>query len=408
MTTSFTVDLATAVPPFLSSDVQAKLAYLDQRVQRATLSPDGGSVQIDLASAADDTSLEVLRKRVAALVRDMIEDAFEPDFKVLEQHSGGMSFDTDPMPVLLHNREVVQEGIGYYAFGPLMAAVIEHIDERIRTIASSMGARPYRFPALIAPDYLEKVQYFKNFPHSLSFVTHLNEDLEDIQRFSDEAHTDEHGHVHAAKELFTSPAAMLSPTVCHHLYLGLENTEIASPGLIATAAGNCFRYEAGNMYSLERVWNFTMREIVFVGEDDFVTERLQAVRLAFAEVLKELDLTYSVMTANDPFFVGTFRDQAAYQAAFELKYEIRADVPYRKKTIAVGSYNRHGVFFGRALNIRNSDGSFASTGCFGLGFERVVFALVAQHGPDPKNWPAAIRALAEGVDRSPTFKPNRS
>ena len=174
--------------------------------------------------------------------------------------------------------------------------------------------------------------------------------------------------------------------------------------MAATAMGNCFRFEARNMLSLERVWNFTMREIIFVGQDDFVSDNLTAVRQAFRSVLEELDLTYAVETANDPFFVGTFRDQAAYQAAFELKYEIRANLPYKGKTLAIGSYNRHGNFFGRQLNIRNSDDSAASTGCFGVGFERIALAFVAQHGPDPTNWPEVIQqAVLEATSAPKRF-----
>ena len=65
-----------------------------------------------------------------------------------------------------------------------------------------------------------------------------------------------------------------------------------------------------------------MREIIFVGEEDYVTERLDEARSRICPLLQDLGLTYKVMTANDPFFIGTFRDQAAYQAAYELKYEI--------------------------------------------------------------------------------------
>lgn len=151
------------------------------------------------------------------------------------------------------------------------------------------------------------------------------------------------------------------------------------------------------MYALERAWNFTMREIIVVGDEDFVAAQLEQVRAAVAPILAELDLNYSVETANDPFFVDTYRDQAAYQAAFELKHEIRADIPYRDRSLAVGSYNRHGNFFGRTLNITTANNDFACTGCFGMGFERIVFALVAQHGPDPKSWPTAIRAIATEV-----------
>ena len=158
------------------------------------------------------------------------------------------------------------------------------------------------------------------------------------------------------------------------------------------------------MVSLERLWNFTMREIIFVGTEDHVRTKLDEARDRIRPIFDEMELSYSVMTANDPFFIGTFRDQAAYQAAFELKYEIRALLPYKNETLAVGSYNRHGNFFGRALDILLEDGSPAHTGCLGIGFERLAHAFVSQHGIDVRHWPKAVRA-AMPLTRADRAKP---
>jgi seryl-tRNA synthetase len=184
---------------------------------------------------------------------------------------------------------------------------------------------------------------------------------------------------------------MLSPTVCHHLYLALAGETLPSGGLTATAECHCFRYESSNMVSLERLWNFTMREIVFVGEPDFVADGLDEVRRLAQPIFADLGLAYSIETASDPFFVDTFRDQTSFQNAYLLKFEIRALLPFKDDTIAAGSYNRHLDFFGRELDIRLADGSPAHTGCVGFGFERLCLAFVAQHGPDPVHWPDPVR-----------------
>jgi hypothetical protein len=171
------------------------------------------------------------------------------------------------MPELLARREVVQEGPGYFVLGPMMSRLVEFVESRLLQVADHMHAVPYRFPALISPAYLEKVKYFQNFPHSLSFVTHLREDFEIIQKFSSIAATRD-GTVATNETTHATCRAMLSPAVCHHLYFSLSDSEIDSAGLVATASGHCFRYESINMVSLERIWNFTMREIIFVGTDE--------------------------------------------------------------------------------------------------------------------------------------------
>jgi seryl-tRNA synthetase len=393
------------IPKFLIKDVLAKLAYVDERVRAAKISSSGELITLELSSEASSDSREELSRRVASLVEAMSDNAFEPELKIIEQHSFSGSNQTDPMGELASRREVVEEGPGYFVLGPLLTAVVAHIEERILEVAREMQATQYRFPSLISPAYMERVEYFRNFPHSLSFATHLRENLPDIQRFSCEAVTVD-GVISADSAVYAPVSAMLAPTVCHHLYLTMSDCRIEGDGITATATGNCFRFESRNMRSLERVWNFTMREIIFVGTDSYVRACIEEVRNRIRPLLHELELTYSVMTANDPFFIGTFRDQAAYQAAFELKHEIRTPLPFKGETIAVGSYNRHGDFFGRSLNITLADGSSANTGCVGIGFERIAYAFVCQHGIDPAKWPSALRQAVADSPTSPRFAPN--
>lgn len=388
-----------AIPQFLVHDVLWKLAYVDERVREARISRNGDLIELELKDG-DNSDHERLAQRIDELVKAMTENAFRPELRVIEERQSTIPAGVDPLPSLLQKREVVQEGAGYFVVGPLLTHVVQYFESRMIEVAEEMNAVSFRFPALISPRYLQRVQYFKNFPHSLSFVSHLKENLPDIQRFMDQASVTDEGEVSASPAGYSQPSAMLSPTVCHHLYLALSDSELQESGLVATASGHCFRYESINMVSLERVWNFTMREIIFVGTDKQVHDRLNAVRKAMRPLFEDLGLSYKVVTANDPFFIGTFRDMAAYQAAFELKFEIKADLPYKSETVAIGSYNRHGDFFGRTLNIRMPDGSSAFTGCLGIGFERLALAFVTQHGIDPDKWPAKIREFAGSRPRS--------
>lgn len=374
------------IPQFLLREVHAKLAWVDERIATAHISDLGDMVILSLPDEPEPGVVQLLRDRVAALVKAMAQDAFDPEFRVLERHDFTGTASADPMPELLRRREVVQEGPGYFVVGPLLTKVIGSFERRLVAVAADMAAAAYRFPTLIAPEYLEKVQYFRNFPHTLSFATHLRENLPAVQAFSAAASVED-GRLCVDHDVFAPSPAALSPTVCHHLYLALAGCRLPGSGMTATATGNCFRYESKNMVSLERVWNFTMREIIFVGDAEYVRTRLDEARERIRPLLAQLQLTHQVITANDPFFIGTFRNQAAFQAAFELKFEIRAHLPYKNDSIAIGSYNRHADFFGRTLNITTADGQPAHTGCIGIGFERLAHAFVSQHGLDPARWP---------------------
>ncbi len=379
------------IPEFLVREIQAKLAYIDELVSEAIIGPGSEGIVLTMRETVEDNYVERLRAKVNHLVASMADGAFEPRLSVLENYlDRPVSSIDDPMEELYRRREVVREGSGFYILGPLLSSLVDFFEKRVIDVAEKFGAKPYRFPSLISPAYLEKVKYFSNFPHSLSFVTHLREDMDIIEKFSREGCT-HHGNVTTPEDSYADASAMLSPTVCHHLYMSLSDSKLPEEGLIATAEGNCFRYESRNMASLERLWNFTMREVIFVGSSDFVQDGLKQAREMMKETFDDLALAYMIESATDPFFVGNYRDQAAYQSAFELKFEVRALLPFKNDTLAIGSYNRHQDFFGRTLNILQADGEFAETGCIGFGFERLAFAFVCQHGIDPHNWPSVPR-----------------
>ena len=183
---------------------------------------------------------------------------------------------------------------------------------------------------------------------------------------------------------------LLSPSVCFHWYRWLRDVELKEPRAI-TALGKCFRYESSNLTGLERLWDFTMREIVFVGPAEYVLASRDRLVDLSARFLDELGMAYEISTATDPFFVDSYAVQAAYQQGFELKFELLAPLPYSGKKLAVGSINYHQDFFGRSFAIQAA-GAPAHTGCLGFGYERLALAFLAQHGLDQKQWPAALDA----------------
>lgn len=384
---------ALPIPAHLTKEVQSKLAYVDERINHVEVSESGDLIRIVLnVPIAAENQAERLRleEKIQRVVLSMVKGAIKPKVQVLEDFlDRPVPYNLDPMQSLLESGEVNQESVGVFTLGPLLTRLVDYFEGLFLELADSFGAVPYRFPTLIPAHYLERVNYFRAFPHSLSFVTHLREDLDAIDDFSQHAACDEHGLV-TPLDSFSPIQNLLSPAVCYHLYFALADKALPDGRLIATAVGNCFRYEAINLLSLERLWNFTMREVIFVGSKDFVLENRELARQRMSKVLGKLGLAYRVESANDPFFIGEFRKQAAFQSAFQLKFEIRARLPFKDSTLAVGSYNYHQDFFGRSLNISLPDGSPVHTGCVAFGLERIAYAFLAQFGLDPKNWPDGV------------------
>jgi seryl-tRNA synthetase len=380
------------IPAHLLGEVQSKLAYVDESILQARVAPQGDRITLQLREAPGPANKQRLEEKIQRVVRTMTQGSFKPKIQVLEDHLDRPTpYSADPEPELMARHEISQEDQGIYALGPLLARLIDYFESRFLELADSFGAEPRRFPTLIPAHYLERVNYFSAFPHSLSFATHLREDLDVIDHFAAHAATDE-GRLNTPPESFSQVRTLLSPAVCYHLYFSLADRPLPEGKVTATAAGNCFRYEAANLTSLERLWNFTMREVIFVGSKDFVLDNRETARQRMSRVFEEIGLAYRVESANDPFFIGEFRKQAAFQSAFQLKYEIRARLPFRDATLAVGSYNYHQDFFGRHLDMTLPDGSPAHTGCAAFGLERMAYAFVSQYGLEVDQWPAPVRS----------------
>jgi len=391
MTEMHTILPVVVIPAHLVGQVQSKMAYVDESIRGAEISTDGAQIVLHLAAGLETGQLAEIEEKVQRVVEEMAKGAIQPRVEVLEDYSDRPVFyQADPMAELLARGEVSEESKGIYLLGPLVTRLVDFFESRFLLLAAEFNAEPYRFPTLISAKMLDRVNYFSAFPHSLTFATHLREDLDVINQFAEDTHYHQDG-LNAPPEMFSKIEALLSPAVCYHLYFSLADHPLPDGKLVATAVGNCFRYESTNLNSLERMWNFTMREVIFVGPKEFVLENRQKSRLFMQKIFEDIGLVYHVETANDPFFVGEFRKQAAFQTAFQLKYEIRASLPFKNSTLAVGSYNYHQDFFGRHLNITLPDGGPIHTGCTAFGLERMVYAFLAQFGFDPSNWPAVVK-----------------
>jgi seryl-tRNA synthetase len=251
------------------------------------------------------------------------------------------------------------------------------------------------YPALMPSEILARCNYFKYFPHTVSMVVHLVEDYDKIDEFRQ---ANDHGtHLDVPDwKAFETPQVCLNPAVCYHCYQAMTGEQMQSEGRCVTAVGRCFRYESKNIIGLDRAWDFTMREVIFVGTESWVSDRRQKGMEAQLEQVKEWDLDCQFETANDPFFSAAYATKTYWQVRNDLKYEMRLNVEPAAdgsaRTIACASANLHENFFGKTFEIGGSDGNPVFTGCCAWGLERLVLALFTQHGFDKARWPESLRA----------------
>lgn len=141
-----------------------------------------------------------------------------------------------------------------------------------------------------------------------------------------------------------------------------------SPRYVTTVA-RCFRNE--DQYNgLQRLWAFTMREIVCIGPRDGAESHLTRFRRLISEFGTEIGLQLQVERATDPFFDANSPGRLA-QIHFPSKEEFIYD-----GACAVASSNYHRQFFGRRYNIHTGDAEFAFSSCVAFGLERWLHALI--------------------------------
>src|SRR3990167_3394536 len=380
-----------ACSPPLSAPVQKaaryRLHFCSPEIIRFQVSPDA----IRLTLSTDDESVwhEVSRKveRVVSGVRD----GFVPPEERLYMERRHPSPAWSGAGVNLEQAGLIKKaGEGFYVTGPLIAGLVERLDRILLDMADVFGARAVGTPALIAPEVLSRVDYFRAFPHSLTFACHLPRDVDEIEAFSKQPFEADGSLAPAASG---AGAAVLSPAVCFHLYHFLEGTSLGQALESYTVRGRCFRYEAGALAGLERLWDFTMREIVFVGEQADVMDARKRSMEWVTDLADRLGLVCRIESAADPFFVGEFKQRTVFQAAFDLKYEWRADLdPAAADDLAVGSFNVTQTHFGKAFRIAAPSGEMAWTGCTAFGLERLALAVLRQHGLSPDGWPEILKS----------------
>jgi seryl-tRNA synthetase len=294
------------------------------------------------------------------------------------------------MPQLVRDGYVFAAPEGQIASEGPFLAVCEFLDRYFVGLAARFQARRQSYPATLPIDVARRLGYFSSFPQLSTFAVPFRSGRA-ASRFGANPRQKLRG--------LPDPRHLLSPAVCYHTYHWLQNREIPSQPYCVTAAGRCFRFEgpAKQRRPLERLWNFTMREIVFFGTAKQVETTRRRLMVAVCRFLPVVRIDGSLREATDPFFLPATRGQRLLQQLRQLKYELTAKTA-PGRDMALASFNHHGDFFGRRMNIRLPDGDVVHSGCVAFGLERWAYAFFCQNGLDPGRWPTRLRRFVANYD----------
>jgi seryl-tRNA synthetase len=388
--TAHTIALDAPVPAELIDEVADKLAYASDLLRTARLADDGSRVEI---TVDHPDQVELVGADIRAMIQTLVRGYREVERPVLWRSAATPAYRAPIWDDLVRSGEVVSAGPGCVALIGDACRLVAALDRRFAAIAhDAFGAIDHQYPVVIARDVMERCDYFASFPHHITFALHLREGMDGITRVAEAPPV---GRAAAIADGLSPPGHLLAPSVCFHTYACWADREIAS-STVVTAVNRCFRWEASNFATCERLWDFTMREIVFAGDPAWVEARRADAVAETQRVVVELGLDGWLQAASDPFFIGRFAAKRYFQLVAQAKLELRLALPYSGSSLAAASFNLHQDFFGRAYAVRRAgaDG-FATTGCVGFGLERWAWALFAQHGPRIAGWPAEVRRALE-------------
>jgi seryl-tRNA synthetase len=398
------IALRAPIPAALAEEVERRLLFVSPEITGFELAVDDRGVHEVTLFSREPVDHDVLTEKVNYVVDNDVRKQLATPAKAVWTSPERRATHDGIFDLLAETGAVTEVGEGQVALGEPLLSLFAYFDRAVLSLlAEDFTAREYRYPTLIRTTALETAGYFRNFPQHLMFVTRLRNDI-DVYRDFGAAHTTT-GVDSSVLDLCGNVDYCLPPTMCYHTFQQYSGRTLAADALhVVTSQGKSFRFEAGYSTTLERLWDFTIREIVFLGSrEDVLDARERFMRKVFGFV-EALGLGGRCEVGNDPFFCGTDTSERIWsQRLMGLKYELRLDVA-PDRTIAVGSFNFHDDLFGRAFGIEHGANGPIRSGCVGFGLERLVYAFLCQYGLDRQDWPEPVR---RAVDLHPDLRGSR-
>jgi hypothetical protein len=358
------------------------------------------AVEIDEAGrriaveASDDSALAYLD----GFVEEMLRTQKKLRRRVLRETGLEPRYTGDVDAALAETGEVYHLADGLVGIRGRLLRLFGFFEAEFAGLARRYDADENRYPVMIPTEILEEMEYFSHFPQQVTFCSHLPEDLPLLEALVKEIKGNDQHLPSGFNERLCHPDAVLKPAVCLPCYPQQRGRVVPDGGEFALSMQNrVFRYESTNFRSLSRLWDFTVRDVVFFGGYQRLVELRHEVMAWAMDFCEELGLEARLQLANDPFFLDESRNKRLYQRLGEAKYELVVPLPARGgEELAVSSFNLHRDFYTKTYGVRfETDDASVESACMGFGVDRWMYGFLAQRGLDPAAWPARVRTAIE-------------
>jgi seryl-tRNA synthetase len=390
-----TIELERPLPDGLVGEFARRIFFVAGSIVDFRFVRDGEAVTAVVLTTDRPERTADLTRKLDLVLRNEVRPQLAREPKVIWRSQASRTTPTGTYERLVGDGIAWTVGEGQVALGEPVLGLMDTLDNELRRIVRrELGGREYRYPTLIATSTLQRCGYLLSFPQYVMFVTRLHSDIDLYLEFLD----DIRGADRIDRQVLPRCNGVdysLPPTMCYHTFHQFADGPVPAGNSVVTSRGKSFRHEEKYRRGLERLWDFTIREVVFFGTRDGVLGLRERLLWRVLRLVDELGLTGRCEVANDPFFGNL---DSAYrstsQRLLELKYELRLDVG-GPETVAAGSVNFHERVFGDAFGLTDERGETLYTACAGFGLERFAYAVVCQYGIDPRHWPPPLRSGAQ-------------
>jgi seryl-tRNA synthetase len=289
---------------------------------------------------------------------------------------------------LVRHGHLLPTGVdGIYGRGEAFERAVAAVDALVGRLGDGDRVEVLRFPPVMTRTGFEASGYFRNFPQLTAGVSCFCGDDAEHRRAL--ACTAEEGGFASRMQ----PAdVMLTPASCYPVYpIVAARGPLPEDGWLVDSSSYCFRREPS--VDPVRMQMFRQREQVCFGTPDQIRAFQSRWMTRAMAMFERLGLQAVTDLANDPFFGRAAPLMRDGQRSQRLKFEILVPISDPARRNACGSFNYHVTHFAEAYGIHAADGSLAHTGCAGFGLERIVLALMRQHGLRVADWPDSVRAV---------------
>lgn len=360
-----------------------QISYIESALSRSymfdRLNVDDGSIKYSFKNLSDKEKAENMFEKVIKICDSLNKETIYSQAPITP-------FSQDSMSILTEDKDVIRVTDASYVMQGLMLHLMRFFDRYFLAYAQSLNAVEQYYPVRWPVDLFKKIDYFKEFPQNILLISGVKKENSSLAAVADKFKKENDFSSIELSDSFDHADTALGTSTCDPCYYVLSNSDNLGNN-VYTAMNKCFRNETTSGDSLERLKEFSMREIITVGDLDFVLEtRDRFVNFAI-EFVKLINIDVRIETANDPFFTNDSILKSFYQRSVNSKYEILAKVNYLNKYLAVGSINWHGNYFGKIFNAKSKNGTSMFSSCLAFGLERLVFVFLSQYGMDKKKWP---------------------